>query len=667
MIKFLRVRPSLAGVSLFSMLYAAPGHAQTIDYGALEQMFGEPVTTSVTGSPQRASEVPTAMTIVTQDDIRRSGADNLPDVLQFVTGIDIRRYSFGQAEISVRGYDQPLAARMLVLLNGRQVYLDNDSYVDWNAIPVALSEIRQIEVIKGPNSALFGFNAAAGVINIITYDPIHDSIDSASALTGTQHLGEGEAVGTGHIGKTFGVRVSVAGFTASDFSKPAGADIPSPRNGRLNVDMKYQVTPGVQLHLEAGLVDNRDAGFVPNGLLYAQQNRTNDVRAGATAETALGQIGLDAYRNEDKFYSASEAGPSSDTEVVRVVRLSDLAKPDASDTLRAGIEYRDNSDSSPSVFNGTVSYADYAASLMWQRTITQKLSFIAAGRIEYVTLSSDVQPRVPSLSDIQTRFDNTTLTEPTFNLGAVYAATARDTIRLSAGRGLQIPSLFDLGFQLQPAPGVLVLGSPSLRPTSVWNVDLGYDRDLSSILSSLTVDGFAQRNTDLVTTPGNGFVTFGADGLTLSTSNIGSSNELGLEVGIKGKSTNGLRWNASYRLSTVSQDIAAGVPISAVSEVQNGTPTDEIILGLGYSIAHWEFDLNGRWQSSIQDYVYSTGVNELPVQVGDYVTFAGRIGYDITRNINVAVSAQQFNVTRIVESAGEPVERRVIASLTVHL
>jgi iron complex outermembrane receptor protein len=65
---------------------------------------------------------------------------------------------------------------LLVLLNGQQVYLDDLGRTQWYTLPVELDEIRQIEIVKGPNTALFGFNAASGVINIITYDPAHESI-----------------------------------------------------------------------------------------------------------------------------------------------------------------------------------------------------------------------------------------------------------------------------------------------------------------------------------------------------------------------------------------------------------------------------------------------------------------------------------------------------------
>ncbi|MGD0434588.1 MAG: TonB-dependent receptor plug domain-containing protein, partial [Acetobacteraceae bacterium] len=108
----------LAGVSTVALAPASSiVHAQSVDYGALEQLYGEPVTTSATGTPQKASEVPANMEIITQDDIRRSGADNIPDILQFVTGLEVRRYGFADADVAVRGMNQPWNPRLLVLVN----------------------------------------------------------------------------------------------------------------------------------------------------------------------------------------------------------------------------------------------------------------------------------------------------------------------------------------------------------------------------------------------------------------------------------------------------------------------------------------------------------------------------------------------------------------------
>jgi len=71
------------------LLGPSPLRAQSMDYGSLEQLFGEPVTTSATGSPQRVTEVPANMTIITADEIRRSGARDIPGVLRHVAGVDV--------------------------------------------------------------------------------------------------------------------------------------------------------------------------------------------------------------------------------------------------------------------------------------------------------------------------------------------------------------------------------------------------------------------------------------------------------------------------------------------------------------------------------------------------------------------------------------------------
>src|SRR6266700_301387 len=209
-------RSWLAGC--LATLLASSAAAQTLDYSTLEGMFGEPVTTSATGTPQRASDVPANMVILTQDDIRRSGATSIPDVLQFVPGVDVRRYGLTNVEVGIRGYNQTYNNRLLVLVNGRQVYSEDYGHVIWSSLPIQLEEIRQIEVIKGPNSALYGFNAVSGVINIITFDPLRDRVNTVSLQGGTQGYLGASAVGTGQIGDRAGLRISIGGFRANDFA-----------------------------------------------------------------------------------------------------------------------------------------------------------------------------------------------------------------------------------------------------------------------------------------------------------------------------------------------------------------------------------------------------------------------------------------------------------------
>jgi iron complex outermembrane receptor protein len=95
-------------------------------------------------------------------------------------------------------------------------------------------------------------------------------------------------------------------------------------------------------------------------------------------------------------------------------------------------------------------------------------------------------------------------------------------------------------------------------------------------------------------------------------------------------------------------------------------PQDVVTGGVGYSQDKWELDLEGRWQSSYQD--FQPGGNELilqPVVVNNYVTLNARIGYRVTDHVTAALSAQQFNTSRLYETSAPPVERRIIASLTL--
>jgi iron complex outermembrane receptor protein len=91
-------------------------------------------------------------------------------------------------------------------------------------------------------------------------------------------------------------------------------------------------------------------------------------------------------------------------------------------------------------------------------------------------------------------------------------------------------------------------------------------------------------------------------------------------------------------------------------------------LGGGYTVDRWEFDAQSRWQSWFLDYrANPDDVTLQPVEVGNYVLMDARAGYRLTENITVGLTAQQFNVSQLLVSAGPPVQRRVFITLTIHL
>jgi iron complex outermembrane receptor protein len=134
---------------------------------SLEQLMAIEVS-SVSRRPERLSETASAIQVITREDIRRSGATRLPEALRLATNLEVDQLDASQWAISARGFNSPLANKLLVLIDGRTVYSPLFAGVFWDAHDVLLEDIEQIEVISGPGATLWGANAVNGVINIST-------------------------------------------------------------------------------------------------------------------------------------------------------------------------------------------------------------------------------------------------------------------------------------------------------------------------------------------------------------------------------------------------------------------------------------------------------------------------------------------------------------------
>jgi iron complex outermembrane recepter protein len=120
---------------------------------------------------QPISEAPSNVYVITDDDIRHSGATDLPTVLRRIPGMEVMQTTGADFNVSVRGDNQLDANKLLVLIDGRSIYIDAQGSVLWKLLPITLPEIKRIEVLKGPASSIYGFNAFDGIINIITKSP----------------------------------------------------------------------------------------------------------------------------------------------------------------------------------------------------------------------------------------------------------------------------------------------------------------------------------------------------------------------------------------------------------------------------------------------------------------------------------------------------------------
>lgn len=136
---------------------------------SLEELMEIEVNTA-TKAPQKLKDTPSAVFVITQEDIRRSGATTIAEILKMVPGLHSARVNSSDFALSVRGFTGLYSNKLLVLIDGRTVYNPIFSGVFWDCVDIVLEDIDRIEVIRGPGASLWGANAVNGIINIITKD-----------------------------------------------------------------------------------------------------------------------------------------------------------------------------------------------------------------------------------------------------------------------------------------------------------------------------------------------------------------------------------------------------------------------------------------------------------------------------------------------------------------
>jgi iron complex outermembrane receptor protein len=184
--------------------------------------------TSVSRRPEPVSDAAASIFVITNGDIRRSGARTLPEALRLAPNLQVARVSAGTYAISARGFNNSLGNKLLVLIDGRTVYTPLFSGVFWDMQDVVLEEVERIEVISGPGATLWGTNAVNGVINVIT----RAAKDTQGVLLagggGDRHLGATARLG-GELGAGGHYRVYGKAFELENTSRENGTPVPDGR------------------------------------------------------------------------------------------------------------------------------------------------------------------------------------------------------------------------------------------------------------------------------------------------------------------------------------------------------------------------------------------------------------------------------------------------------
>src|SRR6266511_2186567 len=197
--------------------------AEALKRLTLDQLMNVEVM-SVSRRPERLFETPSAIQVITQDEIRESGATSLPEALRLASNLQVAQVDARQWAISARGLNSTTANKLLVLIDGRTVYTPLFSGVFWDVQDVLLSDVERIEVISGPGATLWGANAVNGVINVITKDAKDTQGLLVTGGGGTEQRGFGTVRYGGALGSTARARIYGRGFGRDATALPSGQD-----------------------------------------------------------------------------------------------------------------------------------------------------------------------------------------------------------------------------------------------------------------------------------------------------------------------------------------------------------------------------------------------------------------------------------------------------------
>src|SRR5256886_9467295 len=224
---------------------------------SIEQLMSVEVT-SVSKRPERLSQAASAIQVITQDDIRRSGAASLAEALRLAANLQVAQIDSRQWAISARGFNGTTANKLLVLIDGRTVYTPLFSGVFWDVQDVLLSDVDRIEVISGPGATLWGANAVNGVINVITKEAKDTPGLTLVGGGGTELQGFGTARYGGTLGPRANYRIYGKGFARDRTLLPNGQGAPDDWHmGQGGFRIDWDASTSNRLTLQGDLYDRR--------------------------------------------------------------------------------------------------------------------------------------------------------------------------------------------------------------------------------------------------------------------------------------------------------------------------------------------------------------------------------------------------------------------------
>ncbi len=611
---------------------------------SLEQLSQIEIT-SVSKEANRGFKTPAAISVLTSEDIRRSGATNIPDLLRLIPGIDVAQIDGDKWAIGIRGFQGKLSKSVLVLIDGRSVYTPLFAGVYWEMQDTLIEDIERIEVIRGPGGTIWGSNAVNGVINIIT----KSAMDTHGALVAAG----GGNVEQGFLHARYGggddrlsYRVYGKGFTRAPGFHSDGRNFDDWRSGRGGFRMDAAIGQRDSFTLQGDAyatiagqelaISNYSPPALPivrvNGNFYGE----NIMGQWRRTFNSGADIQVRAYydRTDRQDINYREIRHTVDVDFIHHIPLE-----------RHDIVWGLGARVSPSRFFQTAPGVDF---LPHEQTYSLYSGFVqdeislVPDRL-YLTLGTKLEHNTFSGFEVQ----------PSARLA--WTPTEQSTFWGAVTRAVRTPSRIEDGFrftflQIANIPQFLrLVGDGQFSSEQLIGYEAGY-RNYIRRNGFVSLAAFYNRYDDLLS------VELGASFaetlpspthviLPLYFRNGVRAETAGMEVSTLFDLTDWWRLRDSYSfLALNAADKPASIDASTVRQLQGDSPQHKIVVQSSFSLPrNVDVDLTYRFVSSVPDQ-----------NVPAYSTGDARIGWRFARQFDLSLAGRNLLQPSHVEYGGDP-------------
>ncbi len=609
--------------------------------------LGKIKVTTVSRQDSTVQQSAAAITVITPEMIRRSGATTIPELFRMVPGMDVARIDANKWAVSSRGFNDRFVGKQLVQIDGRTLYNPINAGVYWDSVDYTLEDIERIEVIRGPGASLWGANGVNGVINIITKSAKDTQGGLLSGGGGTEEQAFGGFRYGGKLGENSFFRVYGKGFTRDQAFSSDGPPNDGWNSTRGGFRMDWPTLGPNALTLQGdyfrSVAGRRDTRPITNAAPFQFVNIEDEVTTGGNVVGRWSrEVSADSRWSLQAYWDRFERRSTRQLFAFDIntfdLDFQHQLLPLERWKLVYGAGYRLNKLG----FTGSAADNGFAIGPATTRRDTQIFSLFVNNDL---TLVPD-----RLVLTLGSRFDHNDFTglevQPTARL--LWTPTRRQSVWFAVSRAVKTPSLLENDIEIGALPSSSTapvfprfLPNQGLGAEELLAFELGYRFQPVDKLSFDTAAFYnAYRNLNAGVAGARYTNATGTVIQPVTRFNRMTGDALGGEVGATWQAADSWRVHAAYTLLKLHLHRGPGVAAGAEA-IEGQSPQQQVYLQSTWNLSRtWEFDLTGR---------YVDGLPGFSPTVASYVSLDARLAWRARKNLDVEIIGQNLVENRHAE------------------